>query len=81
MKVETIFASNSQVVMNIRIMLFIVMMMVMPVSYAACYSELSVQHNLVVQGDFALTQTHHFCITGRRCHRYRITTGETGLII
>ena len=43
--------------MNIRIMLFIVMMMVMPVSYAACYSELSVQHNLVVQGDFALTQT------------------------
>ena len=57
MKVETIFASNSQVVMNIRIMLFIVMMMVMPVSYAACYSELSVQHNLVVQGDFALTQT------------------------
>ncbi|TNR06535.1 adhesin, partial [Escherichia coli] len=37
MKVETIFASNSQVVMNIRIMLFIVMMMVMPVSYAACY--------------------------------------------
>ncbi|TNT78657.1 adhesin, partial [Escherichia coli] len=38
MKVETIFASNSQVVMNIRIMLFIVMMMVMPVSYAACYS-------------------------------------------
>ncbi|EOQ4750613.1 hypothetical protein C4O55_RS02275, partial [Escherichia coli] len=27
--------------MNIRIMLFIVMMMVMPVSYAACYSELS----------------------------------------
>lgn len=29
----------------------------MPVSYAACYSELSVQHNLVVQGDFALTQT------------------------
>ncbi|MCV5761774.1 hypothetical protein, partial [Escherichia coli] len=24
--------------MNIRIMLFIVMMMVMPVSYAACYS-------------------------------------------
>ncbi|TNU05169.1 adhesin, partial [Escherichia coli] len=42
MKVETIFASNSQVVMNIRIMLFIVMMMVMPVSYAACYSELSV---------------------------------------
>lgn len=50
MKVETIFASNSQVVMNIRIMLFIVMMMVMPVSYAACYSELSVQHNLVVQG-------------------------------
>ncbi|HGU0878141.1 TPA: hypothetical protein ACM6YM_004477, partial [Escherichia coli] len=26
--------------MNIRIMLFIVMMMVMPVSYAACYSEL-----------------------------------------
>lgn len=43
--------------MEIRIMLFIVMMMVMPVSYAACYSELSVQHNLVVQGDFALTQT------------------------
>lgn len=36
--------------MEIRIMLFIVMMMVMPVSYAACYSELSVQHNLVVQG-------------------------------
>ncbi|WP_261785055.1 hypothetical protein, partial [Escherichia marmotae] len=30
--------------MNIRIMLFIVMMMVMPVSYAACYSELSVHH-------------------------------------
>ena len=43
--------------MEIRIMLFILMMMVMPVSYAACYSELSVQHNLVVQGDFALTQT------------------------
>ncbi len=43
--------------MKIRIMLFILMMMVMPVSYAACYSELSVQHNLVVQGDFALTQT------------------------
>ena len=43
--------------MEIRIMLFIVIMMVMPVSYAACYSELSVQHNLVVQGDFALTQT------------------------
>lgn len=43
--------------MEIRIMLFIVMMMVMPVSYAACYSELSVQHNLVVQGDFALSQT------------------------
>ena len=42
--------------MNIRIMLFIVMMMVMPVSYAACYSELSVQHNLVVQG-ILLTQT------------------------
>lgn len=42
--------------MEIRIMLFILMMMVMPVSYAACYSELSVQHNLVVQGDFALTQ-------------------------
>ena len=40
--------------MEIRIMLFILMMMVMPVSYAACYSELSVQHNLVVQGDFAL---------------------------
>lgn len=36
--------------MEIRIMLFIVMMMVMPVSYATCYSELSVQHNLVVQG-------------------------------
>ena len=33
--------------MEIRIMLFILMMMVMPVSYAACYSELSVQHNLV----------------------------------
>ncbi len=31
--------------MEIRIMLFILMMMVMPVSYAACYSELSVQHN------------------------------------
>ena len=43
--------------MKIRIMLFILIMMVMPVSYAACYSELSVQHNLVVQGDFALTQT------------------------
>ena len=43
--------------MKIRIMLFILMMMVMPVSYAACYSELSVQHNLVVQGDFALSQT------------------------
>ena len=43
--------------MEIRIMQFILMMMVMPVSYAACYSELSVQHNLVVQGDFALTQT------------------------
>lgn len=43
--------------MEIRIMIFILMMMVMPVSYAACYSELSVQHNLVVQGDFALTQT------------------------
>ncbi|MCJ5712758.1 adhesin, partial [Klebsiella pneumoniae] len=43
--------------MEIRIMLFIVMMMVMPVSYAACYSELSVQHNWGVQGDFALTQT------------------------
>ena len=42
--------------MEIRIMLFI-LMMIMPVSYAACYSELSVQHNLVVQGDFALTQT------------------------
>ncbi|HFI7956317.1 TPA: hypothetical protein ACGSGU_002570, partial [Escherichia coli] len=26
--------------MEIRIMLFILMMMVMPVSYAACYSEL-----------------------------------------
>ncbi|VTM57727.1 fimbrial-like adhesin protein StcD [Escherichia coli] len=38
--------------MEIRIMLFILMMMVMPVSYAACYSELSVQHNLVVQGGF-----------------------------
>lgn len=50
MKVGIIFASNSQVVMNIRIMLFIVMMMVMPVSYAACYGELSAQHNLVVQG-------------------------------
>ena len=36
--------------MEIRIMLFILMMMVMPVSYAACYSELSVQHNLVVRG-------------------------------
>lgn len=36
--------------MKIRIMLFILMMMVMPVSYAACYSELSVQHNLIVQG-------------------------------
>ena len=78
MKVETIFASNSQVVMNIRIMLFIVMMMVMPVSYAACYSELSVQHNLVVQGDFALTQTqmatyeHNFndssCVKIGRAH-------------
>ncbi|WP_273954468.1 hypothetical protein, partial [Escherichia coli] len=33
--------------MEIRIMLFILIMMVMPVSYAACYSELSVQHNLV----------------------------------
>ena len=32
--------------MEIRIMLFILMMMVMPVSYAACYSELSVQHLL-----------------------------------
>ncbi|HGU1490799.1 TPA: hypothetical protein ACM7AU_004602, partial [Escherichia coli] len=29
--------------MEIRIMIFILMMMVMPVSYAACYSELSVQ--------------------------------------
>ncbi|STI85122.1 fimbrial-like adhesin protein StcD [Escherichia coli] len=56
MKVETIFASNSQVVMNIRIMLFIVMMMVMPVSYAACYSELSVQHNLLFRG-FCTYQT------------------------
>ncbi len=42
--------------MNIRIMLLIVMMMVMPVSYAACYGVLSAQHNLVVQGDFALTK-------------------------
>ena len=43
--------------MEIRIMLFIVIMMVMPVSYAACYSELSVQHNLVVRGDFCLLYT------------------------
>lgn len=38
--------------MEIRIMLFILMMMVMFVSYAVCYSELFVQYNLVVQGDF-----------------------------
>lgn len=43
--------------MKIRIMLFILIMMVMPVSYAACYGELSAQHNFAVQGDFALTQT------------------------
>lgn len=36
--------------MKIRIMLFILIMMVMPVSYAACYGELSAQHNLAVQG-------------------------------
>lgn len=36
--------------MKIRIMLFILMMMVMPESYAACYGVLSAQHNLVVQG-------------------------------
>lgn len=40
--------------MKNRIMLFILMMMAIPVSYAACYGELSAQHNLVVQGDFAL---------------------------
>lgn len=44
--------------MEIRIMLFIVMMMVMPVSYAACYSELSVQHNLVVQGVCTYSNTN-----------------------
>ncbi|HFP1770601.1 TPA: adhesin, partial [Escherichia coli] len=57
--------------MNIRIMLFIVMMMVMPVSYAACYGELSAQHNLVVQGDFALTQnqtaTHTYTFNDTSC--------------
>lgn len=36
--------------MEIRIMLFILMMMVMPVSYAACYSELSVQHIWLFRG-------------------------------
>lgn len=56
--------------MEIRIMLFILMMMVMPVSYAACYSELSVQHNLVVQGDFALTSVLILlCLL--RCERLR----------
>lgn len=57
--------------MNIRIMLFIVMMMVMPVSYAACYGVLSAQHNLVVQGDFALTQnqtaTHTYTFNDTSC--------------
>lgn len=38
--------------MEICIMLFILMMMVMFVSYVVCYSELFVQYNLVVQGDF-----------------------------
>lgn len=43
--------------MKIHIVLLIFTMMVIPGSYAACYGELSAQHNLVVQGDFALTQT------------------------
>ncbi len=38
--------------MEIRIMLFILMMMVMPVSYAACYSELSVLAQLGCSGGF-----------------------------
>ncbi len=54
MKVEIIFASNSQVVLgNSHNAIYI-----NDDSYACelcgCYSELSVQHNLVVQGDFAL---------------------------
>lgn len=36
--------------MKINIVLFIFMMMVIPSGYAACYGELSAQHNLVVQG-------------------------------
>ncbi len=43
--------------MKINIILFIFIMMVIPASYAACYGDLSAQHNLVIQGDFALTQT------------------------
>ena len=61
--------------MEIRIMLFILMMMVMPVSYAACYSELSVQHNLVVQGDFEM------CIRDRTLGATLVVSFSLGLAL
>ncbi len=56
MKVEIIFASNSQWFYENSHNAIYINDDGYASGYAACYSELSVQHNLVVQGDLHLVK-------------------------